>query len=150
MFGTTLADRDAQAKSAAVAGGWDQLTTSCVSFSTVGRLRRNDFACPVQMRWSAAERLLAVFLSVWEDPEARLPLVALIRGGITREPAANLLRDGVFAGWARQLADVLDPAEAKIRGKLAASQMLGLVLARYHSSSSNRWRLCRRMSCSRG
>ena len=30
----------------------------------------------------AGERLLRVFVSVWEDPEARLPLIALVRASL--------------------------------------------------------------------
>ncbi|MPZ97249.1 MAG: TetR family transcriptional regulator [Propionibacteriales bacterium] len=79
----------------------------------------------------AGERLLTVFLTVWDDPDTRLPLAALLRAGATGEPAASLLRDGILRMVLAELAEVLDPAEAKVRGELVASQLLGLALARY-------------------
>ena len=43
----------------------------------------------------AGERLLRVFLSVWDDESARLPLLGLVRGAVDPH-GARLLRDGLF------------------------------------------------------
>jgi AcrR family transcriptional regulator len=66
----------------------------------------------------AAEPLLRLFLSVWDDPETRLPLVALFRTTLMRI---------VFA----PLREVLPPDEADRRAQLVATQMVGLIVGRY-------------------
>ena len=43
----------------------------------------------------AGERLVRVFLSVWDDPAKRLPLTALVRNGLSSESGQSLLRDGM-------------------------------------------------------
>ncbi len=79
----------------------------------------------------AAERLLRLFLSVWDDPEKRLPLVALVRGSIGDESPLNPLRDAIFRLIFSALREVLPAEDADRRTTLAASQMLGLIIARY-------------------
>jgi AcrR family transcriptional regulator len=61
-------------------------------------------------------RLVETFLTVWEPPERREALVALARSSMTSEEAARMLRE--FLG-------------REVFGRVAASQMIGLVMARY-------------------
>ncbi len=79
----------------------------------------------------SADRLLRLFLSVWDDPERRLPLVALVRGSLGEDGPVNLLRDGILRLVFGPLREVLPPEEADRRTALVASQMVGLVVARY-------------------
>jgi AcrR family transcriptional regulator len=79
----------------------------------------------------AAERLLRFFFSVWDNPETRIPLVGLVRNGMAGEPAGGLLRDAMLRMVFTPLAEVLAPDEARMRAELVASQMLGLIIARY-------------------
>jgi hypothetical protein len=79
----------------------------------------------------AAEPLLRLFLSVWDDPEARLPLVAIVRGSLAQEGPHNLLREAMFRIVFSPLRDVLPPAEADVRAQLLATQMIGLIAGRY-------------------
>jgi AcrR family transcriptional regulator len=79
----------------------------------------------------AAERLLRLFLSVWDDPEKRLPLVALVRGSLGEDRPLNPLRDALFRLVFRSLREELPAADADRRATLVASQMLGLIVARY-------------------
>lgn len=78
----------------------------------------------------AAERLLTVFLSVWDDPESRLPLVALVRTSLARESANSLLHEGMLRLVFTPLAEVL-PDDAERRAQLVATQMIGLIIGRY-------------------
>lgn len=78
----------------------------------------------------AAERLLEVFLSVWENPQARLPLVALVRTSLARESANTLLHEGLLRLILAPMIDVL-PDDAHRRSQLVATQMTGLVVCRY-------------------
>ena len=44
----------------------------------------------------AGERLLRVFLSVWDDPHTRLPLIALVRASLVQETPESLLQQGIL------------------------------------------------------
>jgi AcrR family transcriptional regulator len=78
----------------------------------------------------AGERLLRVFMSVWDDEQARLPLLALIRGVV--DPAGRqLLRDGLFDVVLGPIGPALGLDEPQRRLALVASQMIGLVMLRY-------------------
>ena len=78
----------------------------------------------------AGDRLLRVFLSVWDDETARLPLLGLVRGAI--EPAGRqLLRDGLLNVVFGPVGAALGIDEPQRRVALVASQMIGLVMLRY-------------------
>ena len=79
----------------------------------------------------AAERLLRLFLSVWDDPQARLPLLAMVRGSLGNEGPVDLLREGLTRIVFGPLREVLTGEDAEDRAQLVASQMIGLVVARY-------------------
>ncbi|MGI8900889.1 MAG: TetR family transcriptional regulator [Nocardioides sp.] len=79
----------------------------------------------------AGERLLRVFLGVWEDPAARLPLIALVRTSLGEGGPVNLLREGMLRMVFGPLTSVLPPGEAEPRAQLVASQLIGLVVGRY-------------------
>ena len=79
----------------------------------------------------AGERLLRLFLSVWEQPAARLPLLALVRTGLGEESSQSLLRQGLLRLVLDPLRAALPEAEADRRVQLVASQMIGLVVTRY-------------------
>ncbi len=78
----------------------------------------------------AGERLLRTFLSVWDDPELQPGLLALARSLVADE-GAGMVRDGfipvvvgpVLAGLVRDRPEVRIP--------LVASQVVGLIIARY-------------------
>jgi AcrR family transcriptional regulator len=78
----------------------------------------------------AGERLLRVFVSVWDDETARLSLLGLVRGVV--DPAGRqLLRDGLFGVILGPIAPALDLDEPQRRLALVASQMIGVVMMRY-------------------
>jgi len=79
----------------------------------------------------AGERLLRVFLGVWENPEARLPLIALVRTSLGEAGPVNLLREGMLRIVFGPLAAHLPGDDAERRVSLVASQLIGLVVGRY-------------------
>jgi len=79
----------------------------------------------------AGERLLRTMLTVWDDPAARLPLVALVRSSLGAETPHTLLQDGIVRMVLTPLRAVLPPAEADRRAQLVATQVLGLIVGRY-------------------
>jgi AcrR family transcriptional regulator len=79
----------------------------------------------------AGERLLRLFLSVWDDPAARLPLIARVRSSFTEEAPETLLQQGILRMVLKPLRAALPEAEADRRVQLVISQMIGLVMTRY-------------------
>ena len=79
----------------------------------------------------AGERLLRMFVSVWEDPDARLPLIALVRASLGEAGPVNLLREGVLRMIFAPLRDILTGPDAEERVQLVLSQLVGLAVARY-------------------
>lgn len=78
----------------------------------------------------AAERLLPVFLSVWDDAELRKPLLAFVRG-VFDPSGARLLRDGFLRVVILPIGQALGIDEPERRMPLVASQMVGLIMMRY-------------------
>jgi AcrR family transcriptional regulator len=76
-------------------------------------------------------RLIETFLSIWEDPKARMPLLAVVRSGLASESSGNLLADGMLRMIFPPVAQALGTPDAQLRVQLVASQLLGLVVARY-------------------
>ena len=73
-----------------------------------------------------------MLLRVWDGP-ARPAGLALIRSAVGSEWTATLLREFLVAKVIRRVVGSLDlpPEERDARGSLIASQMVGLVMARY-------------------
>jgi AcrR family transcriptional regulator len=76
--------------------------------------------------------LLRMFLRVWDGP-ARPAGLALVRSAVGNEWTAKLLREFLVSRVLRRVVGTLDlpPAERDARGALVASQLIGLVMARY-------------------
>lgn len=79
----------------------------------------------------AGERLLRMFLRVWDDPGTRLPLVALVRTSLVSEAPETLLGQGMLRMVLAPLREHLRAEEADRRVQLVMSQLAGLVLTRY-------------------
>jgi AcrR family transcriptional regulator len=76
-------------------------------------------------------RLVDTFLTVWEPPEQREALVALVRSSMTSEDAARMMREFLGREVFGRIATSTGAADPQLSGSLAASQMIGLVIARY-------------------
>jgi AcrR family transcriptional regulator len=78
----------------------------------------------------AGERMLRVFLSVWDDPTHRLPLLGLVRRLL--EPSGRqLVRDGFLDVVIGPIGAALGIDEPERRMPLVASQVFGLIIVRY-------------------
>jgi AcrR family transcriptional regulator len=82
-------------------------------------------------RAQIGERLIRLFLTIWEDEQARGPIVALIRSAVTNEQAAAMLREFLTEALVTRVARELEVPDAELRPPLVASQLVGLVLIRY-------------------
>ncbi len=77
----------------------------------------------------AGERLMRLFVSVWDDEETRLPLLGLVRGALD-SGGQQLVRDGFLRMVLEPLAAGLGLDDER-RMLLVASQLMGVVLLRY-------------------
>jgi AcrR family transcriptional regulator len=83
-------------------------------------------------REEAGERLVRIFLTVWDSP-AGTAAVALLRSAVSNEWTARLLREFIVTQVLRRAVAELtgDADDAPTRAALVATQMLGLAVARY-------------------
>jgi AcrR family transcriptional regulator len=77
------------------------------------------------------ERLLGLFLSVWDQTEQHSPMLALIRSAVSEERAAAMLREFITEEILGRIARELGTPDATLRTNLVASQLVGLIMARY-------------------
>jgi len=78
------------------------------------------------------ESIVRLLLKVWDGPAGPAGL-ALVRSAIGNEWTAKLLREFLVSQVLRRVMGTLDlsPAEREARGALVASQLFGVVMARY-------------------
>ncbi len=77
------------------------------------------------------DRLVRFFLSVWESTGDKSPFLALIRGAVSHEESASLLREFIGREVLGRVAAAVDATEPELRATLVGSQMVGLAMARY-------------------
>jgi AcrR family transcriptional regulator len=77
------------------------------------------------------ERLLRMFFSVWDAPEGRERVVALVSSVLTSDSAALLLREFLTREIFGRVVAVAGADDPELRASLMASQMVGLIMARY-------------------
>jgi AcrR family transcriptional regulator len=80
----------------------------------------------------AGERLIRMMLTVWDSPAGAAAL-AMFRSAMSNEWTARLLREFVITQILRRAVSELiaDPEEAALRSALVATQIAGLIMARY-------------------
>ena len=76
------------------------------------------------------ERLLHMFLGMWDDPEFREPMLGLLRSAVTGEQGAKLLREFVGGALLGRVAEALGGIDP-LRVQAAAAQMVGVVILRH-------------------
>jgi AcrR family transcriptional regulator len=77
------------------------------------------------------ERLVRTVLGEWDDAERQQRLLMVIRTAIASEASSHLLRDGLLRLILDQIASIPGIDEPHRRGNLVASQIVGLLVARY-------------------
>lgn len=76
-------------------------------------------------------RLAQAMVGIWEDEARREPLLALIRGAMTSEAVATMLRDGFLRIVAASLGPAVSGPDSTLRMQLAISHVLGMELFRF-------------------
>ena len=78
----------------------------------------------------AGERLLRTFLSVWDDPEIQVRLLAVVRS-VLDEDGATLLKEGFIPVVVGPILAQLVKDRPEVRIPLVTSQVTGLIVTRY-------------------
>jgi AcrR family transcriptional regulator len=77
------------------------------------------------------ERLVRMFTTVWDTPEGRQRILAMISAATASESGARMLREFVAREVFARIVARLGSDDPELRASLAASQMMGLAMARY-------------------
>ena len=77
------------------------------------------------------ERLVRRMLGLWDAPDNRPPLVAMVRSVTGHDAVAATMRGFVEREIVGRLAAALPQPDAALRASLVGSQVVGLVVARY-------------------
>lgn len=80
---------------------------------------------------SRGRQMVRTFLSVWENPAARTPALALMRSALAHESAALMLRQFATRVMLSRVAPLIEGEDAELRAEAAISHMLGVAFARY-------------------
>jgi AcrR family transcriptional regulator len=78
----------------------------------------------------AGERLLTVFVGVWDDP-ANTPVFVALARTLLDPSASHLMRDGFLPVVLQPVGRALGLDRPELRMSLVASQLLGIILGRY-------------------
>jgi AcrR family transcriptional regulator len=77
------------------------------------------------------ERLVRTFLTLFDEPAAFAPFLALLRAAVSNDRAAAMLREFIAREVLGRLAAAASPDRPELRASLAGSQVVGLAMARY-------------------
>jgi AcrR family transcriptional regulator len=75
--------------------------------------------------------IATLFFSVWENPETRNPLMAMLRGAFDNEQGAAMMREFFGSALLGRVAPQIDGPDAELRTSLAVSQLVGVAVLRY-------------------
>ncbi|WP_349428695.1 TetR family transcriptional regulator [Microbacterium sp. LWS13-1.2] len=101
---------------------------------TVGAPMRPDLAIPEILagpRDEVGERIVRYLLETWEDADVRRRGVALLRTTIGNKLTTPLLAGFISRELLSRIVRALDVEDAELRAALVASQVAGLLIARY-------------------
>jgi AcrR family transcriptional regulator len=82
-------------------------------------------------REQVGERLARTFFDIWDSPQGRERLVALIRSAVSNDDAARMLREFLAREVFGRVAVSLGVPQPDLRAGIAAAQLIGLAMMRY-------------------
>jgi AcrR family transcriptional regulator len=78
-----------------------------------------------------AERLVRFFLGLWESPDTREPLLAVMRSAVSYDEAARMLAEFVTGRILGAIVRTISQPDPEMRATLIGSQLVGLAMIRY-------------------
>ncbi|MEV0224996.1 TetR family transcriptional regulator [Streptomyces sp. NPDC050704] len=76
-------------------------------------------------------RFIRGYLALWNNPDTRDPMLAVIRSAITNDEAAGIMAGFIADNVVRPVVRELDTTEPELRATLVGTQLVGLAVARY-------------------
>jgi AcrR family transcriptional regulator len=80
---------------------------------------------------SIGRNIATLFFSVWENPDTRNPLMAMLRGAFDNEQGAAMMREFFGSALLGRVVPQIGGREAELRASLAVSQLVGVAVLRY-------------------
>jgi AcrR family transcriptional regulator len=80
---------------------------------------------------TVGERLVRSCLSLWDEPERRAPMLAVIKSAVTHDDTARLMRDFVTTQVIGQVVEANATVGKELRTALIGSEVIGMLIARY-------------------
>lgn len=80
---------------------------------------------------SIGQRIARTFLRAWDGPQARTPMVALLRSAASDPEAARIMREFVTTEVLGRITAALRVPDAQLRAALVGSHLVGVALMRY-------------------
>jgi AcrR family transcriptional regulator len=77
------------------------------------------------------ERLIRGFLRLWDDREAREPMLAVVRSSMAYDDAAHLVSEFVTTQVIGEVVKSNATSHAELRTTLVGAQMIGILVVRY-------------------
>jgi AcrR family transcriptional regulator len=77
------------------------------------------------------ERIVRTFLTIWDSPDLVNPFLGLLRGAMTHEKSAAMLREFIGEAVVGRITAALDVDQPKLRATLIGSHLFGLAFGRY-------------------
>ena len=102
--------------------------------AAIGAPMRPDLALPEILagpREEVGERIMRFVLGAWEQPEVRRRGVVLMRAALGNKLTTPLLAGFLSRELLSRIARALDVPDAELRASLVASQVAGMLIARY-------------------
>ena len=76
-------------------------------------------------------RIVAQFVSIWDDEAKQTRLVAIVRAAVSSPTAQDMLTNGLVRMVLRPISEAIAAPDAGLRAQYVASQLLGLAMTRY-------------------
>jgi AcrR family transcriptional regulator len=112
-------------------GSKDQLFAAALEFPRSPAQVVDELTRPGADTADLGERLLRLFLTVWDDETSGTPFLTLVRTAPGHEQAATLLREFISREVVGRLARALDADQPELRASLLGTQIVGLAMLRY-------------------
>ena len=108
-------------------GAKSELFVAAVDFPISPR----ELLSPLLDDGDAGARIVAMFLSLWDDEATRTRMLAVVRSAMQHEAATTMLRTFLVREVVGTFVTAFDSADAELRATLVGSQLIGLAIARY-------------------
>jgi len=80
----------------------------------------------------AGKRIVRLFFNIWDQPRAREPLLAIIRGALGgNEQGTEAFRQFIAHGLLARVAPMIEAQDRELRMTAAAAQLVGAAIVRY-------------------